>query len=467
MNASNQDISVLDPTNSSLRVDRLTRLPPELLKQIVDEAYGEDPPTRPICRALLPFLRECLYRNILVWTSRQLERLGDTVAQVAELAMLVRSLTIDLPDHVGWTHDHPPSDDHFVRLGCRLTRLETLSVRGWPKACALVLSPEMAHCEAFLPALRRLRLLDRIEGCEDLFYPTELAALHHYRNLCDFEAQCKYWNPYTALYSDFPPLPIPLLAFSNITRLSAHVALGPLGLMALLALCPNLSHLSLAGITMTPHLGYLVASLAHPERLRSLELEGFGSWSLAPSVASLTSLEDLSIAGGCDCSTSAFFDLVRLLPLRSLRLGRFLTVDYEALLLLFKGPTRHATISKLVLDTIGAGRMGEWITMDNFDEDDPLLVDYDDEELPVDWEAPIWPPGCDYWAVDDLEHTAMMNGVRATGSTFAALEVEKACIMQRGEIVEIVEYLEDMAAQTGSEEDGEEEEEEEEHEELE
>ncbi|BGP39027.1 hypothetical protein JCM10449v2_002965 [Rhodotorula kratochvilovae] len=456
-----QGLQLIKTPSSRRKVDRLRRLPPELLNQIFDKAYAEKPPARPICRALLPFLRERLYRNVVLRNYDQLVCFMWTVVHEAAIGALVKSLDLDFWDDENGEPEPDtlrPSDGEMVGFLCALARLEALEIRGWSRASALVLSPAMANLATFLPSLRRLHLFGVVQGCVDLFQPAQLIVLHYYGQIVDFQARSAYW-PVAPPAAVWKASPVPVPAFSSITRLGADLQLGPAGLLLLLPLLPNLADLSLTGVTSTACLDRLLSLLVRPNRIQSLEAEGFiegGVWGLPGSLLLLTSLQSLEVAFRCVCD-AAFFDVVRRLPIRRLRLADGLDVKGNDLFDLVSGPSRHQSLVRLVLDTMESGEVGEWVDRHNFA--DYYMFPSDADQLPDSWDEPEWPPSCDSRMVDELARLAEANGVGVAGSTFAALEVQRECDIQYDMLQIIADEMLEGDMQTECEDEDEDEDE--------
>jgi len=280
--------------------DRLTPLAPELLTMIFDEAYIDRPPTSPINRTFVPFLRQRLFRDIRVNSFKRLEELCGLVETVPPLGAAMRTLEIKV--HGAWTtaQEEPqdPSDDALVRLLCALPRLERLECSGSLRIIAPLRSPSVAARPDFLPSIKALSVAGHRDMRIDLFQPSYLAALQHYplRELTLYD-WCMRLDPiYPGGDAPLPPLeplPRPLPPLFSITYLSASANVGPAGTDQVLRLLPNLVDLKLLGVSHFVGPSRFLDALPRPERLQSLTLEGSfvgGRWVLPERLTSLTAL---------------------------------------------------------------------------------------------------------------------------------------------------------------------------------
>ncbi|GAA5889967.1 hypothetical protein JCM8208_001183 [Rhodotorula glutinis] len=436
-----------------MATDRLTPLAPELLSMIFDEAYVDRPPTSPICRTLVPFLRQRLFRDIRVESFSRLDALCGLVEGVPPLGAAMRTLSINMYSDATSAQEEPqhPSDDALVRLFCALPRLERLECTGSLRMISLLRSPSVAARPDFLPSVHALSVSGLLEERVDLFQPSNLAALHHYplRELKLYDYRMRRDPIYSPEYAPRPPLeplPHPLPPFSGITRLSTSVCVGPAGTDQLLRLLPHLAHLALRGVSDLVGPSRFLEALPKPERLQSLELDGcgIGQWVLPDSMAGLTGLRALTIGNGADLVAPSFDSAVRSVRLDTLHFASpDVWIPFTVLERLVSTSMKHPTLKRLVLDLVHlVGNVGPPITVDNLRSWWPFTFDARAGRLPVEyWEEPMWPDEDDPVRLEDLEHLCRAGGVEVTGSAIDALRVQQACDAQRAALFEMADLV--------------------------
>jgi len=175
-----------------------------------------------------------------------------------------------------------------------------------------------------------------------------------------------------------------------------------------------ITNLQITLLAPPSNLSDFLSCLADPSALQHLSLmllnPGINlSSTLLHVLATFTGLEHLSYSGRIFPSSSAFFDILRQLPLKSLEFGPNSDVDVQALTILLSHRRQPARIDlkRLILN--------------NFEADVPE----DEEDADVgEWTVPEWTETCSKEGVEKLRIVAKGLGIETAGTTFLGLNIE-------------------------------------------
>ncbi|GAA5904778.1 hypothetical protein JCM6882_008371 [Rhodosporidiobolus microsporus] len=373
----------------------LLDLPPELLSQIFGEAFSRwwCASKGPICRALLPFHLESLHRQPLIYSLASLAKLIAHLDRQPQQALLVKRLTLSINplgmrlslEEAGEplpVDEGIPSEDDVTRFFRRLTRVETVSVSGNSRLCRILLTPSLTADPSFLPNLEELRLEGEDDSDAQPYPPAYAEALQHYPSLSFLYLGSIQPATPTRSSASSTTLPLP-----QLRSLAASAMAGLPESSRFLSQFANLAFLRLYRCLVEPD--PLLLALPSPSLLQELCVtphEHDEPW-LPTIVSRFTSLQRLQLPRGCDCTTPAFFDILRTLPLVILRLGDVEHTSSAECIDLVSGPRRHRTLQTLVIEGPVSGT-GDSVA------DEPLPWFYDHSRsvctLQEDWRLPVW-----------------------------------------------------------------------------
>ncbi|GAA5989649.1 hypothetical protein JCM5350_001649 [Sporobolomyces pararoseus] len=330
--------------SSIQKMDRISRLPNELLDSIFEFAYTEDhPPTGPLSKRLRPWFDIGLYRRVKFETDSTVAKFVRHIVSLPDprLARLVESITLDEHRDAGDTFE-PITHLELVGFFSKLTRLESLDLGNDEVDVIDTLLKDITPISSTnLPSLRKLRV------------PADFSVeqLINFRGVTNLSYSADpYW---TGQDIDLKQLhPPPLTHLTNLTVTGEEVT--EYLTVDFCSLSPNLSHLHLDPSDPGQYV-YLLPLL--PTSLKHLELLNFSKDCYAFSYKNqeiddllprFSHLEHLTL-GHYLYSNNLPIHLSQLKCLRTLVLwpGSFSISDF---LLLVYGPTRLPLLRKLVLN---------------------------------------------------------------------------------------------------------------------
>ncbi|GAA5838502.1 hypothetical protein JCM5353_004036 [Sporobolomyces roseus] len=362
--------------------DYFSRLPPELLDDIFDEAYdAETPLTGPICRSLYPYFVSRRYRRIELSSYQQLSKFCARISP--GIASHIETFVIDIPfvkneededEFEGYDEESRaeaeeakpvketidtgwPKDEQLSVMFRKLEEVKEVEVKGSTRIALLVLSPQIANSS--LPHLRSIILDSSFDCIEDPFHTSHYSSLVFYEELAKFDLSIQ--RPSDSIVPSSKPLPP-----CNIThdRFGYLRIKGPLGASpfasSLVSTQPGLVSLRLhdtaAGTTPSPILAVL-NTVRYPEELLVLTLDCTRrqvriAGDLSNSLSRLSSLEVFAISGPWPALPNSVYKTFGTLPLRELLCGPRTPVSLARLKDLVCGPSKSPTLRLLNLSTV-------------------------------------------------------------------------------------------------------------------
>ncbi|GAA5824788.1 hypothetical protein JCM5353_004445 [Sporobolomyces roseus] len=335
---------------SSVKIDRLSSLPPELLLTIFDLSYDPDQlPLEPLSKRLLPYFRRNLYRQIRISSLFSFTKLLETIESVPAFGNLVNRLDTSAAFNNGDLYDISGDFNKIVSPFPRLVSAKLGNIRPL----------EDAPPGPSLPSLEHLCYACEILSIDDL------ASLSQYQ-LRELEISFRSTEGSTAE-------PIPSLKTVKILSLTFTVEgilpddnIWEPNLATIVECCPNITSLRLFDPVFPDYRAFLSAIPRLTHQITSLELDSprlpeeydIACDDLLPQFSILV---HLSLGDG---TISEFLpSYLRQLPqLASLRLGpdTHFALGANDLLSLLEGPTRLPSLRHLTFDCFG-GMVGKRI----------------------------------------------------------------------------------------------------------
>ncbi|GAA5916973.1 hypothetical protein JCM6882_005075 [Rhodosporidiobolus microsporus] len=416
------------------KVDRLSQLPPEILREIFRLAYeGGRGPSHPLSRSLAVFHYELALEDIKLRGYKSLKLFVRTILARPELGAHVRSFAIHLPpeeeddtDESGRRLWSVAEDEVLPKFFGRLGELSSLIIEGARPLADLVLRPSFASHS--LQKLEALRIdMYHIPGVERSLHPERYLALAEYPRLDKlflFVGQPAASSP-----APSPISPLSCQHFSRLTTLDLSSSrLDPVYAAAILGHCTNVGSLYLSDESGQADIPSLLETLPNPQGLKALDVRSFsadrysgaGLHNLLSALRSTTALTSLTISDSFLVAPS-LFDFLKTLPLRHLEFGLDTRISPEHLLPFLRPSAYPPTLESLVLDNLFAFR-GQRTNPDDFA--DVFFGDDGEPEVPPGWEPPDWEDGWTPEAAEAVKAAAEAVGVAATGSSLDAADIE-------------------------------------------
>ncbi|GAA6043803.1 hypothetical protein JCM8097_007718 [Rhodosporidiobolus ruineniae] len=397
--------------------DRLSELPIEILTDIFELAYADQPSTGPLCRALLPLDRSRRFRRVKVEGDRQLVQLAKAL-ESGSMAQWVDELELQQIDRDGGL---ALNERQFKAFFAALPSLSHLELGAGSQATLrLVLSNSLTR--ASLRSTTHLSFC-ALDDQKNPFEPAPFRLLPSYPSLRSLSISTdRKWHELHRVKSarrKAQPLP-------NVKELILKSEGADLPLVnRLVEACPSLESLTLKVTSHQPDFPPLLPSL--PATLKSLELRTLAFYDVYSRpcdslLSRFVNLEHLYLGEGT--FSSAILGAVRSLPkLTSLGFGKSAVVSAKGLEALIDGPARFQQLKTLTLDIV-EGKRGWSITTDGYYHLHP------DAESPF-WLGPGWVPprftrpDGDFYEKDvqSLIATAKASGVDVRGTTVEAVGI--------------------------------------------
>ncbi|GAA6032476.1 hypothetical protein JCM8097_004779 [Rhodosporidiobolus ruineniae] len=390
--------SSYEPVNQS---SRLLSLPPELIDHIFSLAALQGGlPSRPLCKALLPFFRRHEWALVTITSTWSLQRFVFRLAREPDVAPRVRALKITFSDR--YINDEAMRND----LECvfrLLAKLNTLSVKGRQELW------KAAFLHGYLARLSKLEMLD-VDWYEDtstlVFRPT--------RHLQ-------------------PPRKVSTISLPSLTSLAVTecVKLPNLDFQNFLTGLVGLSHLSLQNLTSLDDLSQLMRAVPDLSLLRSLTLNCIGGslrLAVIDSIANeLTSLSRLSLSGAIEHRSREFFTALPPSSLTYLRLGPGISPDAQFWNTLLDNKGVLPSLEYLTLDMLDLSKVEAGLTAA------ACISAYEHEPQDFDesWRLPPFHPPYDRPSLEALVLAAEAGGLTVDGTVVEALKIDDEYVKER------------------------------------
>ncbi|GAA5949887.1 hypothetical protein JCM3765_007724 [Sporobolomyces pararoseus] len=427
------------------RPSGLFKLPGELLYQIFDDVYinwsqaepsligSERPPTSPLCRALVPFQRQGLYRNAFVNVRQNSIRFFKSILAQPRLASLVTSLTLKIP-----VNSASQSSSRAVRNSTGQVSAEEIQscFSSFRNLEHLTLQD---HTTIHFPSLLSILTSDTLSPkCTSImlsipcYNQDALASLP--LNPKSFSLEVAEWqnstivakkdtvhrSPFSSL-SDLTLTRFPRADYHNKARLD------------FLARCASLRRLTLHGFNESQ----MVELLYLPSRESLTQLSLLGGPAFGPTIPLdqvlryFPNLRQLTLAINYSNERykDGFTDAVRRLSLEILIFAPPEQPPLSVLEALLSPPNQHPTLRKLQLDCVDrVGTIGTRLSTIplRFSSIQSGMKVAINDLFPEDWDIPRFPPEYSIGQLKALQFVGSENGVQVAGKIFEALEFREA-----------------------------------------
>jgi hypothetical protein len=282
------------------------------------------------------------------------------------------------------------------------------------------------------------------------FSPILYEALMHYPALTDFSLRIDCL-PHE--YSNLTSLP-PLAASKHFARLTSlavsGIRLDGLALRGMLFGCKELRSLTLNDGGGNLDLVSIVKELTNPSSLRKLALGSYESENdekreIVSFLAKVPLLESLDITGPYDTTSPTFLNALYSLPLDDLAIGAGTLLRPQHVLSLLAPKTRHPFLRRLDLDNIFALR---GVTTDPDNPEDVFFNEDGEPTVGPGWILPSWPEDGSWTPaiVEQIREAAEKAGVRVTGTTFEAEQIEDEFDEEEEKVEMFWEMMEELEA---------------------
>jgi len=415
-------------------MDRLSLLPNELLDDIFSLAHTEtEPLTGPLSKCLLPFFQRSFYRDVLLNSYEQFDRLHQISRTRSDLLSLVCTLKLEIPtleiededgDSVETKDPNFPSNDAVVGLLSQLLHLQKLRIRGSSRIVLLLLTPRDENKFPFCSTLRVLQVRASFDSRQDPFEFLLLSTLHQYHALkallLDFDR--------SEATNDLEIVDIAIL--SNYRQLSSSISWfslaapleNPRYAEAFVGSVPapieiRLLQTEISSMAVSELLSYV----QQPHLVQSLKIIAPGA--LRPASDTFSPLRQFTHLKSIEADISASFDDILLIlseaPLESINLRWLCYIAIPTLNNLVTGSAKIETLREIVLDTVDAIR-GRLVPRELAREE---LETWDLEDL--DWVLPQWTDEFSREGFKDFLVLAKKEGIEVTGDAVEALKIEE------------------------------------------
>ncbi|BGP20506.1 hypothetical protein JCM10213_007663 [Rhodosporidiobolus nylandii] len=333
--------------------DRLSSLPPELLRYIVRLVYGTNKRQYlgGVSHVFLSIARELVFRRVEVRSFDRLALLCGLVRKSSELADFVEDLTIDMEDV---EQEEYPRTKKVYGLFRRLVNLACLAIHNTPRLAHAVLTPPLNDETGemdLLPNMQCLDLVDPFDNFANPFNPIHWAELDSYPSLHALDLNVE--RPVSSLRDNtiLPDKHDNYLALSSL-RLCAFLR-GNHAVKAFLGFFPYLAGANVFDYTahLRNNLGRVIRSIPEPKYLTYLSLgqQVDGAEDLAKALKPFVHLKTLEFGAGSFASP-VVATLSKLPKLERLTFSRWTSVSTSDLAAILSGPTACKALKKVRLD---------------------------------------------------------------------------------------------------------------------
>ncbi|EMS18668.1 uncharacterized protein RHTO_05771 [Rhodotorula toruloides NP11] len=375
MFSAHRDDRQVEAPPSPPAVDRLSKLPMELLQKIFDDAYATDKPTEPLSRTLLPLFDRCVWRDVKVVGDKRLVAFCATFQTRPSVGRHCRTLKVE--------HLRSPavvSQASLETVFANVPILVTLVIHGdWDTLLEVLMPSGRQAALPFSATIRHYSCICKTQRT-DPYNPAYLACITSMTGLTALQLVLEHTEQGSAVS---PPLP------SN-----GSVKVAPLNVLSISVLRES--------------------DLDTPDRLEHLVLHAFAvaRRALPAELKQLTHLKQFTFHGDFSQLGRDSFDILRALPLERIELGRKSDISSVELIALLTGETRLPSLKRLHLDNL-EGVIGGSIATES---------DIDEDGADRGWIMPRWTRS--FRKMD--RHGLINAGVKITGSFLRASDTEDA-----------------------------------------
>jgi hypothetical protein len=399
-------------------VDRLSRLPPELLHDIFSQAYEDSNPTAPLSRTLRPFYDALKFGKVGAQGGQRISSLLETVAARPAFGSAVRELKLADADR-----DTQLGAADFHALLSFLPGVQELSMAVTKSSCLEAVLPTSEGVKTALSESIKRLTVTCTEAHPGGYGAKVLATLKQLPNL-------------ERVVLDFPCSSVDQ-ADTNMADVSLpHIEYLRLGLYdesstvgSFLARFPRLRVLNLQARGSTCTFSPALAGV-RSHSLREVCLGGHppAEWRFPQELAEHATLKTLALDGNFALvSLEAFRELGRL-SVMTLRIEKGCDVSAEALATLLGPQGSCPTLEVLQLDNL-SGAYPPGFSREEFV---PVFFDLQDysedadtaESFLYDFETPAWTTHFSRLAYEQLASTAELHDVVLKGSTTTAYKID-------------------------------------------
>ncbi|GAA5895829.1 hypothetical protein JCM6882_001391 [Rhodosporidiobolus microsporus] len=400
--------------NTEDKTPPLLRLPAELLDAIFELTYEDEKPTEPLCRALLPFHRTALYRNVEVDSVRRLNLFRHVVRDTQRVRPLVKSLEVNLTAS-RWSKS-TPEPYKLVNLLGRLSQLQRLALGGLDTAS---LDAVLADYPSLQPSkLRHVEM--RAPTYTDLPHSILTKRLASLNAIPSLKTLTLHIDGFP--YPFFSSYPTSMRRVDTLALISSDLDHAPT--FVIRELFPNVRRLSLsAQVTSFECQDFILSA---PDALEALVLRTSPLFDdeqdldlfLDDVLPRFAQLEQLELCEGV-FDHETFLPVVQSLPrLVHLTFGRDAPVSDALLFSLVDHATKPSPLQRLTLNHVEAQR-------------GPSIEDYDwvlspeadntDGHTYPGWRAPKWNLDSSENGLRTVKARAALSGVKVDGTAVDAL----------------------------------------------
>ncbi|BGO90648.1 hypothetical protein NBRC10512_000212 [Rhodotorula toruloides] len=411
MSSARRNDPQVEASPSPPAVDRLSKLPMELLQKIFDDAYATDKPTEPLSRTLLPLFDRCVWRDVKVVGDKRLVAFSATFQTRPSVGRHCRTLKVQ--------HLKSPavSQASLEAVFANLPNLTKLVVHDdWEMFLDVLLPAGRQALFPFSSSIRHFACLCKTQRA-DPYHPAYLGSLASMTNLTVLQLILRHKSRIKTLRSRAHGGAVPL---PPLDVLSVSVSHGPSfdSLHLLLQSVPTIKTLVVKHYEEPSSLVKVISALAAPEHVAQLFLITSSTLhsALPAELKQLAGLKQIIFRGNFSRLGRDSFDVLRALPLERIEVCKKSDISAIELSLLVDGPRRLSSLKKLKLDNVD-GKAG-----------DVADVTYEDVAMdfePAGWELPMWTSSFGYDDYLDLKMKATKANVAISGTVKNAARVEE------------------------------------------
>ncbi|BGO90664.1 hypothetical protein NBRC10512_000229 [Rhodotorula toruloides] len=409
MFSAHRDDRQVEAPPSPPAVDRLSKLPMELLQKIFDDAYATDKPTEPLSRTLLPLFDRCVWRDVKVVGDKRLVAFCATFQTRPSVGRHCRTLKVE--------HLRSPavvSQASLETVFANVPILVTLVIHGdWDTLLEVLMPSGRQAALPFSATIRHYSCICKTQRT-DPYNPAYLACITSMTGLTALQLVLEHTEQGSAVSPPLPSNGSVKVAPLNVLSISVLRESDLDSLRLLLRSVPSVKKLVVAHSDEPSRLEKLIQALAAPDRLEHLVLHAFAvaRRALPAELKQLTHLKQFTFHGDFSQLGRDSFDILRALPLERIELGRKSDISSVELIALLTGETRLPSLKRLHLDNL-EGVIGGSIATES---------DIDEDGADRGWIMPRWTRS--FRKMD--RHGLINAGVKITGSFLRASDTEDA-----------------------------------------